>query len=139
MESTMLKKSDVATVWHAGTGSYYEAAIIRKMSKQEVIGETKAAAGEDPRPDTTIFKDVIKRVLGKSPIVYNDINKDKTKRRLKAAWLFPNGAQFNKIDGEFQKAFGDRLIEVGTTREFVPAGRFGGAGGGELFVRLTAY
>ena len=132
-------KGHVATVYHAGTDSYYEATLIRKVSRRELIAVDKASAGEDPRPDATIFKDVISKVMGKNPLVYNDLNKDKTTRRLKAAWLFPNGAQFSKLDNEFQRQFGDRLIEVGTTRAYEDVGRFSGAGGGELFVRLTAY
>lgn len=132
-------KGHVATVYHAGTASYYEATLIRKVSRQEMIAVNKAAAGEDPRQDGSIFKDVIARVMKKRPTVYNDLNTDRTKRRLKASFLFPNADQLTALSAEMKRQFGDRLLDVGVTREINTTVSRYTSGGGEFFVRLTAF
>lgn len=134
----MLKKGDVATVYHAGSDSYYEATLIRKVSRQELIAVGKASAGEDPRTDTTLFKDVVEHVLHERPTVYNDVNGAKTKRRLKAACVYPSDAELAKLRIYMRATFGDRLLDMGVTTDRSNGERMQSTGG-ELYIKLTAY
>lgn len=43
----------LATVWHEGSQSFYDAKLLRKMSREEVCREELAAGGENPDVDDT--------------------------------------------------------------------------------------
>jgi hypothetical protein len=135
-----MKKGERATVFHAGTNAFYEATIVRYVSKPEMVATLKASCAEDPRPDGTIFRDVLRNlnISQGGMTVYNDLNPTKDKRRLKlAGWDPVPAATVSKFNTALKTAFGDRYIESGVTK-FVRRPGYGSSGG-ELFVRLTAY
>lgn len=45
----MLKRGDIATMYHEGSDSYAEVVVLRPMSKADVAAETDAATGNAPR------------------------------------------------------------------------------------------
>ena len=131
-------KGHIATVYHAGSNSYYEATLIRKVSKQELIAVDKAASGEDPRPDGAIFSAIVQEVMGKRPRYFNDLNPSRTERRIKASFMYPNATQLYRLTSKFRLAFGDRFIDCDVTKER-NVDMHVNSNGGELFLRLTAY
>lgn len=141
-----LSKGDTATVYHAGTDSFYEAVIRKPLSKRSVAAENKAAAGEDPRPLMTIFRQALSEAKVPSitgdRLIYNDLSKDKTKRRLKVAGTGKlTTAQLNRVHEAMVRHFGDeRILEVGITPKVknVPSW-YRGTFGEELYVRMTAH
>lgn len=141
----MMKKGHIATVYHAGTDSFYEAQIIRKISKRAVDAENKAACGEDPRPLMTIFRQALDEAklpnITGDRLIYNDLSKDKSKRRLKVAGTGKlTTAQLDRVHKAMERHFGDRVLEVGITPAVknVPSW-YRGTYGNELYVRLTAH
>lgn len=144
MKKVKLKSGHKATVYHAGTDSYYDATIIRPVSRQELVAVSKVTSGEDPRPDATILRETLASISinVNNRLIYNDFRLNRAERRLKIRGRLnsvKNLNDLNRIHTALKSQFGDRLLDVGLTDPPVNPPMWQSSLGGELYIRLKAY